>query len=241
MTTKNTLSTPIAGMTCQGCANSIQKALSGLEGVLEAEVNFGSRSAKVVRDPEVASTARIAQAIRDAGFEVPDLDSEHRRSLAEDIAFSEDAERILEAGTKRNFTLSLGLFLAMLGAHKIGVPYWALVAIAAPAVFVAGLDILKDGLHAARRRSPDMNTLVGAGVLVAFTAAALAPLSPEVFGHGMDNLHAALMILVFVLLGRMLEGRARSRAGGAVRALLNLAPDRARILRKGEEVEVSLD
>jgi Cu+-exporting ATPase len=241
MTTKNTLTTPVAGMTCQGCANSIQKALSGLEGVFEAEVNFGSRSAKVVRDPAVATAAIIGEAIREAGFEVPDLESGQKRSLAEDIAFGEGAERVAEARTKRNFVLSLALFLGMLGAHQIGVPYWVLVAIAAPAVFVAGLDILKDGLHAAKRRSPDMNTLVGAGVLVAFTAAALAPLSPEVFGHGMDNLHAALMILVFVLLGRMLEGRARSRAGGAVRALLNLAPDRARVLRKGEEVEVGLD
>jgi Cu+-exporting ATPase len=228
-------------MTCQGCANSIQKALSALDGVSEAEVNFGSRSAKVQRDPSVATDALIAKTIRDAGFEVPELDSGNKRSLAEDIAFGEDAEQIAEARTKRNFILSTALFIGMLIAHQIGVPYFVLVAIAAPAVFVAGLDILKDGLHAAKRRSPDMNTLVGSGVLVAFSAAALAPLWPEVFGHGMDNLHAALMILVFVLLGRMLEGRARSRAGGAVRALLDLAPDTARILRSGEEVEIALD
>jgi Cu+-exporting ATPase len=227
-------------MTCQGCANSIQKALMGLEGIAEAEVNFGSRSAKVRRHPGLASDKQIAAAIRDVGFEVPDLDPSTKRSLAEDIEFGENAEQQAEARTKRNFILSSLLFVGMLLAHQLGVPYPLLVAIAAPAVFVAGLDILKDGFRAAKRSSPDMNTLVGAGVLVAFTAAALAPLSPRVFGHGMDNLHAALMILVFVLLGRMLEGRARRRAGGAVRALLKLAPDTARILRAGELVEVPL-
>ncbi len=235
-----TFTLPVAGMTCQGCANSIQKALSAVAGVSLAEVNFGSRSATVERDVSIATNAMIAKAIRDAGFEVPDISPDKKRNLAEDIAFGEDAERVAEARTKRNFILASSLFALMLVAHQLGVPYPALVAIATPAVFVAGLDILKDGMRAAKRRSPDMNTLVGAGVLVAFVAASLAPLSHEVFGHGMDNLHAALMILVFVLLGRMLEGRARSHAGGAVRGLLNLAPDTARILRGGEEIEVPL-
>ena len=85
-----------------------------------------------------------------------------------------------------------------------------------------------------------MNTLVALGAVSAWASASLAPLVPGLFGHGGHHFRAAAMILGFVLLGRWLEGRARARAGGAVRSLLDLAPPGARVLRAGREVEVPL-
>ena len=234
------LDLPVAGMTCQGCANSIEKALGAVDGISVAQVNFGSRTAHIEFDPARASEADLAAAIRNAGFEVPEGSSDER-SLDDDLAFGEAAEHAADRRTKRDFVLALGLGLASFGASQLHLPYVVSLLLAAVAILGAGREILTDGLAAVRRRSPDMNTLVGLGVLVALIAATAAPLAPTVFGHGHDHLHAALMILVFVLLGRVLEGRARKSAGGAVRALLDLTPARATVLRAGQPVEVALD
>lgn len=234
-----TLSLPVAGMTCQGCANSIQKALREVEGIELAEVNFGSKSAHVELDPTRTSEAEVADAIRAAGFSVPDGPSA-ARDLAADVRFGEEAEAKAERATKLNFFAALGLAVLALAAAKLDAPYAVPLALTAIAVLGAGRDILRDGLHAARGRSPDMNTLVGMGIFVALIAAAASPFAHDIFGHGHDHMHAALMILVFVLLGRLLEGRARRGAGGAVRALLDLSPDRATVLRAGQPVEVDL-
>ena len=63
---------PISGMTCQACAISVEKALESVPGVREAEVNFGSRSARVLRDPETAQGAALRSAVTKAGYGVPE-------------------------------------------------------------------------------------------------------------------------------------------------------------------------
>ncbi|MDF1801103.1 MAG: cation-translocating P-type ATPase [Planctomycetota bacterium] len=235
------LDLPVAGMTCQGCASAIERALGKLDGVESAEVNFGSRSARISFGPTIGP-AELAAAVRAAGYEVPDDIGVPgaTRDLAAELAFADEAEQRAEARTHRDFVVAACALVLVMVLGQLATPYWLLSAIATLTVVVAGRTIGLDGLAAVRRRSPDMNTLVALGVGVAWLASLLAPLSHAIFGHGHDHLHAALMILAFVLLGRKLEGRARRSAGGAVRALLDLTPDTARVLRAGVEIEVPL-
>ena len=231
---------PVTGMTCQNCANSIAKALRDLPGVEAAEVNFGSRTAVVVRDPEAVDGRAIASAVRKAGFGVPEEELDGARSLASDVAFAEEAER--RAVARLRFDVAVAVLAggaAILTLHLGGSALLAL-AFATVVQFVAGRGILIAGWHAVRRGGADMNTLVGLGSLAAWGAAALSPFAPSIVPDPGPHLHAVSMILAFVLLGRWLEGRARARAGGAVRALLDLAPPTARVLRRGEEMEVPL-
>ena len=235
------LDLPVAGMTCQGCANAIERVLGKLDGVESAEVNFGSRSARIAYGPAIGP-AELAAAVRGAGYEVPDdigLPGA-TRDLAAELAFADEAEQRAEARTHRDFVVAACALVLVMVLGQFATPYWLLSLIASLTVAVAGRAIALDGIAAVRRGSPDMNTLVALGVGVAWLASLFAPLSHAIFGHGHDHLHAALMILAFVLLGRKLEGRARRSAGGAVRALLDLTPDTARVLRAGVEVEVPL-
>ncbi|MCE9594159.1 MAG: cation-translocating P-type ATPase [Planctomycetes bacterium] len=236
---------PIAGMTCQGCAQSVERALAAVPGVAKAEVSFGSRTATLTRDPEVADDAAIREAVRDAGYSVPATDFGTENSLARDVRFAVDAERRERARTLRNLVIAASFgaasVLAEHGAHaRHGFdPAFAALLFSLPVQFVAGFDVLRDGLRGLVRRAPDMNTLVALGTLAAWSSAVTAWLAPS-FGSGESHLHAALLILVFVLFGRWLEARARARTGDALRALIELAPPTARVVRGGVEVDVPL-
>ncbi|MEM7305690.1 MAG: heavy metal translocating P-type ATPase [Planctomycetota bacterium] len=234
------LQIPIRGMTCQACALAVERALARVPGVARAEVNYGSRTATIERDASRANGPALRAAVERAGYGVPDDAGDAVRSLREDVEFSERAEADELRRNRRDvlLALALGVPTAVAVARDDPGP-WPLL-FATPLVFVAGWRILASGAKAARRGAPDMNTLVGLGSVAAWGSAALAPLFPEVLGHGVHHFRAAAMILGFVLIGRWLEGRARSRAGGAVRALLDLAPPTARVFRRGEEVEVPL-
>lgn len=229
MSTTESLDLPVAGMTCQGCANAVTRALVARQGVLSADVNFGAHRARIAFDPERIDARGLADAIEAAGYHVPDnLTGE--RDLAADLDFGERARAAHERQTVYAFSAAVALAALAFGADKLGAPYGVPLAFTALAVLGAGRHILLDGWRALRRGAWDMNTLVGLGLVVALAAAIGSPLNHAIFGHGHDHMHAALMILVFVLLGRVLEGRAKSQAGRAVRALLNLAPDTATIL-----------
>jgi len=234
------LTFPVAGMTCQACALSIEKALLAVPGISAAEVNYGSRTARVERDPELATGDEIRRAVNEAGYSVPDDIEDVQEDLSRQIAFAERAEQ--EALRRLHLETLLAFVLGGLaiGTVRAGANPWISILLTTGVVFGTGWTIIRSGYAAARRQSPDMNTLVALGSVSAWLAATASPLAPDIFGLHGPHVHAAVMILAFVLLGRWLEGRARARTGGAVKALLELAPPFARVLRRGEEVDVPL-
>lgn len=237
---EGTLHLPVTGMACQACAQAVEKALREVPGVQRAEVSFGARQATIERDPAVATATVIAAAVKRAGYGVPEDADSGARSLADDVAFADAAERHALAATRRELLVALLAGIPAVAAARMGAPLAVALALLTVAFVGGGATILREGLRAALRRAPDMNTLVGLGTTSAFLAALLAPLWPRVFGHAHAHLHAVVMILGFVLFGRFLESRARARTGDAVRALLDLAPPTARIVDMGEEREVPL-
>ena len=235
-----TLRVPIRGMTCQACAQSVERALRSVPGVAQAEVNYGSRTATISRDPSRATGPALRAAVERAGYGIPDDAGEGVRSLRRDVEYAENAEHEELQRNARDAVLAVVLGIPTVAlSMRDHAGLWPL-AFGTPLVFIAGWRIIASGMRAARRLAPDMNTLVALGALTAWGAAAAAPIWPEVVGHGTHHVHAAALILGFVLIGRWLEGRARHRAGGAVRALLDLAPPSARVLRAGRELEVPL-
>ena len=225
-------------MTCQGCAHTIEKALASVPGVRGVEVNFGSRTARVERDPERATPAALRRAVSAAGYRVPD-DAGELGSLRDQIAFGEAAEEADLIRLRRESLLSLALSALLLAlGSRIGT--WPSIVLATGVVLGAGWRVLSSGWRAARVRSPDMNSLVALGAGSALGAATVSALVDGALGSPDGHLRAAVLIVTFVLLGRWMEGRARSRTGGAVRALLDLTPPQARILKEGREVEVPL-
>jgi Cu+-exporting ATPase len=234
------LQVPVSGMTCQACASKVERLLAAVPGVETAEVNYGSRTATLRLGTEGPDEGALRAALAREGYGLPE-GALSGRSLEEDLDYAERAEREELARNRSGFLVAATGTLLLMAGHAIGLPHAASPLVAAVVVFWAGRDLQRRGWRAARGLSPDMNTLVALGTTVAFLAGTLAGPFPTWLGDAGEHLHAATMITAFVLLGRWLESRARTTAGDAVRRLLELSPPTARVLQRGEEIEVPVE
>jgi Cu+-exporting ATPase len=154
------------------------------------------------------------------------------------------------------FALSLPVFLLAMAHMLPAAPHWVAgdlsrwtqFILSTPVVLWGGWPFFVRGWQSLLNRSLNMFTLIAIGVGAAYFYSAVVMLLPQIFpppiaAHGMIGVYfeAAAVITVLVLLGQVLELRARSRTGSAIRALLGLAPTTARIVRDGEERDVPLD
>jgi P-type Cu+ transporter len=260
---------PVQGMTCAACVRRVELALDEVPGVQEASVNFVTRRATVRFDPSRANRELLARAVEGAGYEVPrpkSLETERSDGHAGTVlrASAEERGDALQAAEekeqrelRRDFWVSLALTVPLLSlgmAHGVipgadGPVGRALqLALATPVVFGPGKRFLKLALSGLRHRSVDMNTLVSIGVLAGWAYSAVAVLVPGLFAHAEHGVlphlyfEAAGAIVTFVLLGKLLELRARKRLSDAVRGLVSLVPKTAhRLLAddSGESVPVA--
>ncbi|GKT08453.1 heavy metal translocating P-type ATPase [Desulforhabdus sp. TSK] len=240
----------VGGMTCAACVRRVENALKALGGVEEAAVNLASSRAMVTYDPQVLNVAELRKALEEAGYQYLGL-------------LEEAKEDPVEAAQKREIRdlkikVSVGAVLSVLTMMG-SMPHWfpflhgiprqqmflILFVLTTPAVFWVGSRFLVGALKAARQKTTDMNTLVAVGSLSAYLYSTLATFWPEYFlGAGLD-LHVyfdgAAMIITLVLLGRLLEMKARGRTSEAIKKLMKLTPKTARVLRDGQEWEVPLE
>src|SRR5258705_42439 len=137
-----------------------------------------------------------------------------------------------------------GMMPAVAGEFPVATQNWIQLLLAIPVQFVAGWPFVRGAWQAVRRRLPDMNLLVGVGTLAAFFASALATLAPEVLrGAGAvphTYFDTAAVIVTLILVGRLLEARARAGTSGAMRKLLALQPAIAHRVEAGETRDVPL-
>jgi P-type Cu+ transporter len=233
---------PVTGMTCQGCAHTVEKALASIDGIEHAEVQFGSRSATFDVDAARLApgdvNARVSAVLTPLGYKIPD--DALGGDVARDTAFATQAEDAELDATRADLILALIFGIVTFAAMHTRMPAPVGLLLSGVVVLVAGRRILSTGLRALARGAPEMNTLVGIGTLVAWLSGVVAWIAPTFLPGGGAHLHDAVLITFFVLLGREFEARARSRAGDAVRSLLALVPPTARVLKRGVEVEVPL-
>ncbi len=246
------LTLPVLGMTCASCVNRIERFLNRADGVTSANVNLATERATVRFDPGRIDRAGIVATIESAGYEVaPD------RSASRDATVDEaddERERAAErAELLRGAIISLGTGIAMMAVmFWPGGPPWPMVDVnrwfIAPATvvqFVYGRRFLVAAARGLRHGDLNMNTLVAMGTLAAYGYSMVVTLMPEVVmsaGIGHETyFDSAAVIIGLILFGRWLEARAKGQAAGAVKALLRLRPQTARVLREGGEREIPID
>ncbi len=243
----------VGGMHCASCVARVEKSLQQVPGVRLASVNLATERASVEYDPGAAQPPQLEAAVIDAGYEVIPMASEG--------AESEDEERALrrrEQSRLRHLVIGSAIFgaLTLLGGHRRWLPFVpaflgdprVLFVLTAPVQFWAGAQFYRGAIHSLRRRTADMNTLIAVGTSAAFlysTAATfLGSIFPAAFtghgGHPDVYFDTSAVIITFILLGRLLEARARFRAGEAIRALIGLQPRTARVVRHGQEVDIPI-
>ena len=245
----------VGGMTCANCVSRVERKLRAVPGVLEANVNLATERASVSFLADAIDADNIAETIRAAGYEP--------RPLSTEGGAIEDRERAAREaemeGLKRNVALAAALTVplvaiamgrmapglggamnAMLGEHA-----WmtAEFLLAAPVVFWAGRRFFIHGWTELRHMAPGMNSLVMLGASAAVLYSTLALVAPSIFpvGTAKSYFEAAGVIVTLILLGRLLEAIARGRTSEAIRKLMRLQPETARVVRDGDESEIAID
>ncbi|WP_437957268.1 heavy metal translocating P-type ATPase [Sorangium sp. So ce119] len=240
---------PIEGMTCAACVRRVERALLATGGVRDAKVNLVTRSATIMFDPAAASTRGLVAAVERAGYSVPEGSAAPGGAAVAPADRAAAAEESLDGERRalwRDFGISLALSvpLLVLGMSHGRIPgadgtigRLVQLALATAVVFGPGRRFFRLAWAALRHRAADMNTLVALGTGAAWVYSAVAVVAPQLFPHAEHGVRphvyfeAAGAIISFVLLGKLLETRARKRLTDAVRGLVALQPRTARRLR----------
>ncbi|MBK8219230.1 MAG: copper-translocating P-type ATPase [Myxococcales bacterium] len=249
----------VLGMTCAACVRRIETAVGAVPGVAKAEVDLVRHVATVAFSPATTSVEAISASIEGAGYEVVRETTSARAGQDSSAARAkaiEDAEERETVSMRRGFIVAAALTVPLLvvamshGAMawtETTFGRWLQLALATPVVLGPGRRFFRLAWVAARHRAADMNTLVALGAGAAWLYSTIALLAPGLFPHAahgaMPHLYfeAAAAVLTFVLLGKMLEARARKRLSDAVRGLLALQPKVARRVRGDREDEIPID
>jgi Cu+-exporting ATPase len=233
----------IEGMTCASCVSRVERALKAVPGVVDATVNLASETARVETIGQVPSDALIT-AVEEAGY------SASLRAGVEQGG-DESARREAMAGRERMHVviaalLSMPLILPMLLA-PLGVdwmlPGWTQLVLATPVQFWLGARFYRAGWKALRVRTGNMDLLVALGTSAAYGLSLYELLAGRAhLSGGQLYFEASAVVITLVLLGKWLEGRAKRQTGAAIRALMALRPERARIVAPdGSEREVTIE
>lgn len=230
----------IGGMTCASCAAHVQKALTGVPGVLAASVNLATERAVVTLIPGLASLPDLARAVAEVGYTAAAVPTEGLR------AQEEETERKMRSARVRMLVawgFTAPIILWMLPEMLFGLMWpthttfnLGVIVLALPVLFVVGRRTYRSGLAAVRHGYANMDTLIGLGTGVSFLTGPASFFAPVANYAGV-----AAMIMAFHLTGRYVEEVAKGRASQAIRRLLALGAKTARILRDGAEVEVPIE
>ncbi len=230
---------PVRGMTCAMCVGRVEEALKSVPGVISANVNLGSEKATVEYSEDTA-VAELKKAVREAGYELGD-----ETEKLEDVTAA--SRREIKSVRNRFIVavlLAAVIMLLMWLPDFSGKPF-VLWGLATPVQFWAGLRFYRGAWGALKHRTADMNTLVAVGTSAAYFYSVVAVLFPDVFSGSrvmaMLYFDTSAMIIALILLGRYLESRARGQTSEAIKKLIGLNPNTARVVREGKEQEIAVD
>ena len=230
----------LTGMTCAACAARIEKVLNRAEGVTAA-VNFATETAHVEFDPANATPQALIEAVRKAGYDAaPAVDP---FAQPEQEAQREGRRYVRERSVFAFAALLTAPFVGQMaflvtGRHETEMAAWLQFALAAPVQFIAGARFYEGSWKALRGGAANMDVLVALGTTAAFAFSVAVWLLPMPGQH--VYFEASAIVITLVLLGKLLEGRAKARTAAAIRDLLKLQPPTVLCERDGQPVEVPL-
>ncbi|BBN90275.1 heavy metal translocating P-type ATPase [Azospira sp. I09] len=240
-----TVELELTGMTCAACAARIEKVLNRLPGV-EGAVNLAAERARIRYVPGLVDTVRLISAVEKAGFGA---------RVASDTTREEEKARkaALYAAEKRRFFISALLTLPLVaqmvtmfgpapehgvGGHSDLLPRWLQLLLATPVQFWIGWRFYDGAYKALRGGGANMDVLVALGTTMAYVFSLVVTL------FGLEHQHvyfeASAAVITLVLLGKLLEARAKAKTTAALEALVRLQPKTARVERNGELVELDV-
>lgn len=221
---------PVQGMGCAACVARVQSAVKNQKGVSDCNVSLASNSAQVDYDPKVITPADIRKAVQDAGYDLIIVDDGESEDEADEEADrrQEDYFRSLRRDAVAAIVLALALMLIGMGFKDFPFKGYVLWALATPALFWCGRRFLVTAWKQARHRSAGMDTLVALSTLISYFFSVFNLLFPQVWtSRGLSPhlyFESSAMIVAFILIGRVLEEKAKRGTTASIRELIGLQP-----------------
>ncbi|MFP4624611.1 MAG: heavy metal translocating P-type ATPase, partial [Gemmatimonadota bacterium] len=267
----------VAGLEMAATGDGVARELEALTGVLTAEVNIATGTARVVYIPEVVTPDELAGAVESAGYElaapIDVADPAERERIAREREYRILSRKFWFSAVAAAFAMVVSMPLMGHDSaamqtdlfHRVMMPVndaiaavlpwlytvepwilkWSLLAVTIPVVFWAGKQFYKGAWSGLLHGSSDMNTLIAVGTGAAFIYSVVATVAPGIFtsaGLPADVYYeAVVMIIALILLGKMLEARAKGRTSEAIRKLAGLQPRTARVIRDGAAVDIEIE
>jgi P-type Cu+ transporter len=253
----------VSGMTCASCSAVIERILGRMDGISSATVNLATERLAVTYDPTAIDIPGIEAAVKAAGYSATELGA-----AADETADDEHEEAQVEASKHERALFVFALVLSVPAllvsmvppfmtviptaiatwlAEQLGgvwdpamVQKYLAFAFATPVQFYAGAQFYRGFWHALKRRTGNMDTLIAIGTSAAYFYSAAATFVPTLAALPVFYETAALLI-TFVLLGKLLEARAKGKTGDAIRKLMGLAAKTARVVRGGVETDIPVE
>ncbi|HIZ86670.1 MAG TPA: heavy metal translocating P-type ATPase [Candidatus Coprenecus pullistercoris] len=231
---------PITGLGCAACAARVNKVLNACDGVQEANVNYASATALVDYDDSKCSPESLRKAVEEAGYGlITDAENEEEAAEAERVR----QYRTLRIQTAGALVLAVPVFVLSMFFMDLRWGQWLSAVLSAVAVFVFGRRFFINTFRQLRHGAVNMDTLVASSTGVAWLFSAFNLLFPEFWlSRGIEPhlyFESASVIVAFILIGRLLEARAKHKTTGAVRALMGLQPKTVTVVAEdGTEKEV---
>ena len=237
---KNTY--PVLGMSCASCAARVDKTLNGLPGVYQATVNYATAVAQVEYNPKVCSDATLQSAVQDAGYDLLVDTGEDVTNKAEEIRLAR--YRKIKRRTVVALLLSLPIMVISMFFEDISSLKYVLWILATPVVFGLGREFYINAWRQLKHGTSNMDTLVAVSTGIAYTFSVFNLLFPDFWlSRGIEPhiyFEAASVIIAFILLGRLLEERAKQNTSTAIKKLIGLQPKTVTIIVDSDERTVPI-
>jgi len=242
----------VSGMSCASCVVNIESLLGEIAGVDRVDVSFGTERATVDFDPNQVTPAQLQAAVADAGYKLIRREAPGSVATEDHEAAERQAEiRDLSIRVLIGTILAAPVVFAVMAVDLFGaswVPdfllnHWFQLALITPVMFYAGWPIHRTGWLTLRHRTADMNSLITIGTIAAFGYSLLVTIAPSLVPQNVREVYyeAVGVIITLILLGRLLEVRAKAGTGEAIRKLIGLQAKTATLIRDGAEVEVPIE
>ena len=221
---------PVQGMGCAACVARVQGTIKNLQGVQECNVSLASNTAQVDFDPKVITAADIKKAVQDAGYDLIVVDGDDSDDEADSEAerLQEDYLRSLKRDMRLAVILALLVMLLGMGFGDFPGKGFVLWALATPVVFWCGRRFITTAWKQARHGTASMDTLVALSILISYLFSIFNLLFPSIWtSRGLEPhlyFESSTMIVAFILIGRVLEEKAKHSTGSAIRELAGLQP-----------------
>lgn len=235
----NKIDFAVKGMTCAACVAAVERALKAIDGVMNATVNLASEKASVEYIPTLVSFTDFKRVIAESGYNAEEITEEY---IDKERELREREFREL----KKRFIISACLTLPVIVSSIVSLPilsnWFALLLLSTPVQFWAGMRFHRAAWSALKHRTSNMNTLISVGTFAAYIYSVIATFLPSLFEKGGITpdvyYDTSATIITLILLGRLLEAKARGRTSEAIKRLMRLQPKTARVLRDGLEKDV---